>query len=122
MYIVKLSFDMLASHFRKFVLSVFIMAVSLTLLMFAVMIYAEGNYSYISCDKTLSSGVEGTAIIRIDWEEYDDAKIFIQKAYDREEISAVGSVIRHGLRTGIFDRMLEIQRGHAINQDYTKRK
>lgn len=110
---------MIAMQFKKFLLTVVLMVISLLLIMFSVMIYKGKQYSYISCDDILSKGIEGTAILRLDEDSFlnvKGVKAFFKEAYERKEIYSVGNMVEYGCYYESLEELYEIQKGHT--QDY----
>lgn len=111
---------MIAMQFKKFLLTVVLMVISLLLIMFTVMIYKGEQYSYISSDNMLSKGMEGTAVLRLDDESFvsqDGTIDFLREAYERDEIYCIGSMVDYGCYYESLGELYEIQKGHVQNYE-----
>lgn len=116
MKIFRFAIDMITLDIKKFILSVLLLVIALVLEMFCVKTYVEAIYSGISADKTLKSGIEGTAFIKLDFLNTDTTRNmedFVKEVYESEEVEAIGSFLTYGIDG--FDELRVIQRGHARN-------
>lgn len=119
MRMLRFAFDMIAMQFKKFLLSVLLMVISLLLIMFTVMIYKGEPYSYLSCDNMLSKGVEGTAMLCLDDDSFmlnDSGMDFLREVYERKEVYCIGSMVDYGCSYESLGELYEIQKGHV--QDF----
>ena len=118
---VRFAIDMIASSYKKFVLSVLTLTITLALIMFTVMTYIGMNYSYISCEKVFSSDMEDIGVVCIDIYEEDYEKImkFIKTSYESEEIKAIGNIMDYGADDPSGGELLAIQEGHTMNYSTT---
>ena len=116
MKIIRFTWDWIVTDFKKSVLSILIMSVSLILGMLSVMSYMEEKIAYISVDETLYHGVDSTLIVKFTDEAWLNRGDFIEKLGNRPEISACGAVELRGMENS---ELLAVQKGHAWNPKYS---
>lgn len=118
---IRFAIDMIASRYKKFILSVLILIITLVLIMFTVMTYGGMNYSYISCENVFSSDMEDIGVIRIiNYDEvYEQIMDFIKTSYEREEIKAIGNIVDYGADDPSGGELLALQDGHATDYQNT---
>lgn len=100
---IKIAIDNIFSQLKRFLISVLLVAVSLVLIIVAVLAYEGSNYSYSSCDKLLTKGMEGTGVLNI--ETHESIEAFWDEASKQEEIFAITDMSVGGRENilGLYD-------------------
>ena len=65
---IHLALDNVFSQFKRFIISVLLVIISLIMVIIAMVTYEGANYTYSSCDKMLSQGMEMTGILSLETE------------------------------------------------------
>ena len=107
----RLAIDNIFSQFKRFLISVIIIAVSIITLVCTVLAYELQGYAYDSCDELLAQGFEKTGVLYVDDEtehEIEDAgTCFWEDASTRKEIASLGCMSTYLFR--FSDELLNIQ-------------
>lgn len=109
---IRFAFDMLISQYKKSILMIMLLVVSLLLVMFSIMVYEGENYAKTSCDGVLKAGIKGTGRISLDEESFykvNEALLFLKEAKKRSEISAIGTIVDYGVVDPSGGILLELQ-------------
>lgn len=105
--------NQIVSHFRKFIISVLLISVSLMLISLTLMGYQGILSVENSCNKTLAQGMEKSGIIMMPAEFNVN---FINEIYQKDEIESIGTCGYGGNDSEAFDSLKSIQSGFA--KDY----
>lgn len=106
--VLKFAIDMFLNRFRRTLTTAVLLAVSVLLIIFSVVIYTGHNFSYNSVDNLLISGVENTAVLRINSENGNISKFFDEIA-EKPEIAVFGSSYNMGTESYVMPELYEIQ-------------
>lgn len=120
--IIRFALDMISGQLKKTIITLMMVTTSVLLLMFSVMVYEWRGYAYNSADRILKAGVNDTAIIEIDVEDFADDEIineYVEAVYDRKEVDCFGGYQLGGTSDWTGGDLLKIQKNHAFNNDYS---
>lgn len=114
----RLAIDNIFSQFKRFLLSVLLIVVSLTVIIYVVLIYAGQGYGYSSCDKLLTQGFDKTGVLTLnDISDDVDFEGFWNEAYEREEIYSMGEMEMYD--ADFSEDILNIQRENSQGEFVT---
>lgn len=96
-YIIKTSLVLMSNKMRRMLLILALNIVCFLLFLLGLFLYEQGNYNRNSCDKILSSGVDGTGYLvlesnRSEQEFREKEMPFREALYQYEGITAIGTV------------------------------
>lgn len=106
----KFAVDNLLNNLFKSLISIIMSALSFFLIMFSIMLHIEQIYSVISCDEVLSRGIDGTAVVSLDYDYPAEVPGFFSEAYNQKEIEAIGNANRYCVVGGIWDELAQTQK------------
>lgn len=88
-----LAIDNIISQFKRFMLSILLVVISLVIIIYLVTIYESQGYGYNTCDKLLNRGFEGAGIITVDYNNgIENLDKFMNAVCKREEIDIFGGM------------------------------
>lgn len=97
MLYLSLAIENILSQFKRFLLSVLLVIISLVIIIYIITIYESQGYGYDTCDEMLKGGFEGTGIMTIDHNQTDkDIDGFMNDVCDRDEVAIFGSMECYG--------------------------
>lgn len=112
MLYLRLAIDNIFSQFKRFLVSVLLIAVSLVVIIYAVILYKGKGYGYSSCDELLTQGFDKTGVLSFDIVNDDvDFDGFWDETYRRKEIASFGDIV--GYMTDFSDDILNIQKENS---------
>lgn len=96
-YIIKTALVLMSNKMRRMLLLLALNIVCFLLFLLGLFLYEQGNYNRNSCDKLLSSGVDGTGYLvlesnRSEQEFWEKEMPFRKALYQYEGITAIGTV------------------------------
>lgn len=107
--ILKFAVDMFLNRFRRTLTTAVLLAVSILLIIFSVVIETSHNFTYNSVDKLLKNGVENTAVLRIN-SENGNIREFLDEISKKPEIAVFGNSVNMETESDIMPELYEIQR------------
>lgn len=118
MVTIRLAIDAILMQFRKFIISILLVVVSLLLILFTVMSYQGQNFPYSSCDSVLAQGISGTGILRVGNVDsrLEARAAFIEALSEKPEVECIGDSLSGG--TMALPELYAIQKGHASAYEY----
>lgn len=109
MLYLRLALDNIFTQFKRFILSIMLVVVCLTMVTYVLTIYMGLGYGYNTCDELLAQGFKSTGVVTINFEQDDiDRDGFKKDVLKRKEVGVIGGM--EGYKTTISQEIYDIQK------------
>ena len=120
MLYLRLALDNIFTQFKRFILSIMLVVVCLTMVTYVLTIYMGLGYGYNTCDELLAQGFKGTGVVTINYEQDDvDRDGFKKDVLKRKEVEAIGGM--EGYKSVISQEIYDIQKENTEGMFVTER-